>query len=79
MKKPLYYGWHGDAFLFSPELKAMDACPGFSPQLNRDAIALYLRHSVRSAPYSIWQGIAKLEPGCIAVLDGAAIEAGAHA
>lgn len=74
-EKPLYYGWHGDAFLFSSELKAMDACPGFSPQLNRDAIALYLRHSVIPAPYSIWQGIAKLEPGCIAVLDGAAIEA----
>lgn len=72
-EKPLYYGWHGDAFLFSSELKAMDACPGFAPQLNRDALALYLRHSVIPAPYTIWQGIAKLEPGCIAVLDDHAL------
>lgn len=72
-EKPLYYGWHGDAFLFSSELKAMDACPGFQPQINRNAVALYLRHSVIPSPYSIWQGIAKLEPGCIAVLDWAAV------
>lgn len=76
-EKPLYYGWHGDAFLFSSELKAMDACPGFSPTLNRDALALYLRHSVVPAPYSIWNGIAKLEPGCIAVLDWTAVSQGA--
>lgn len=72
-EKPLYYGWHGDAFLFSSELKAMAACPGFQPQINRDALALYLRHSVIPTPYSIWQGIAKLEPGCIVTLDWQAV------
>ncbi len=72
-EKPLYYGWHGDAFLFSSELKAMEACPGFLPQINRDALALYLRHSVIPTPYSIWQGIAKLEPGCVVVLDWQAV------
>lgn len=72
-EKPLYYGWHGDAFLFSSELKAMEACPGFQPQINRDALALYLRHSVIPTPYSIWQGIAKLEPGCVVVLDWQAV------
>ncbi len=74
-EKPLYYGWRGDAFLFSSELKAMDVCPGFAPRIDRDALALYLRHGVIPAPYTIWQGIAKLEPGCIAVLDWPAVEA----
>lgn len=67
-EKPLYYGWHGQAFLFASELKAFDAWPGFSPSLNRDAVALYLRHSAVPAPYSIWQGIHKMMPGHYLVL-----------
>lgn len=67
-EKPLYYGWHGQAFLFASELKAFDAWPGFSPSLNRDAVSLYLRHSAVPAPYSIWQGIHKMMPGHYLVL-----------
>lgn len=68
-EKPLYYGWHGDAFLFGSELKSMDMCPGFSPSLNREALSLFLRYGVVPAPYSIWEGIFKLEAGCIAELN----------
>jgi asparagine synthase (glutamine-hydrolysing) len=67
-EKPLYYGWHEQAFLFASELKAFDAWPGFSPSLNRDAVSLYLRHSAVPAPYSIWQGIHKMMPGHYLVL-----------
>ena len=68
-EKPLYYGWQGDdgkrIFLFSSELKALKSHPDFSANIDRNSIALFLRHNYIPAPYSIYQGIYKLEPGCI--------------
>lgn len=62
-EKPLYYGWQGDAFLFGSELKALKAHPAFRGEVDRDAVALMLRHSYIPAPYSIYKGIRKLPPG----------------
>lgn len=62
-EKPLYYGWQGEAFLFGSELKALRAHPAFRGEIDRDALALYLRHNYVPAPYSIYRGIAKLPPG----------------
>ena len=64
-EKPLYYGWQGDAFLFGSELKALRAHPAFEGKIDRGALGLYMRHNHIPAPYSIYQGIAKLEPGCL--------------
>lgn len=61
--KPLYYGWSQDVLLFGSELKALKAHPSFRQPVNRDAITLYLRHNYIPAPYSIYSGIHKLEPG----------------
>lgn len=63
-EKPLYYGWVGGAFVFASELKALRAFPGFAGTVDRDALALYLRYNYVPAPYSIYAGIYKLEPGC---------------
>ena len=62
-EKPLYYGWNRGAFLFGSELKALRAFPGFDAQVDRQALALYLRHNAVPAPFSIHQGIHKLLPG----------------
>ncbi|HEY8857521.1 MAG TPA: asparagine synthase (glutamine-hydrolyzing), partial [Rugosibacter sp.] len=62
-EKPLYYGWQGNVFLFGSELKALRAHPAFRGEINRDVLALYLRHNYVPAPYSIYRGIAKLPPG----------------
>lgn len=62
-EKPLYYGWQGDVFLFGSELKALRAHPGFRAAVDRDAIALLLRHNYVPDPYSIHVGIYKLSPG----------------
>ncbi|MDP1864016.1 MAG: asparagine synthase (glutamine-hydrolyzing) [Thiobacillus sp.] len=62
-EKPLYYGWQKGVLLFGSELKALKAHPAFVGEIDRDALALYLRHSAIPAPYSIYQGIHKLPPG----------------
>ena len=64
-EKPLYYGWQGDTFLFGSELKALKAHPAFHAEINRDALCLYMRHGYIPAPYSIYQGMNKLMPGCL--------------
>lgn len=64
-EKPLYYGWMGKVFLFGSELKALCTHPAFKREINRNALALYLRHNCIPAPYSIYQGINKLPPGTI--------------
>jgi asparagine synthase (glutamine-hydrolysing) len=61
-EKPLYYGWVGKSFLFGSELKALVAYPEFKGEVDRNALALYLRYSCIPAPYSIYRGIYKLTP-----------------
>jgi asparagine synthase (glutamine-hydrolysing) len=64
-EKPLYYGWQGETFLFGSELKALRAHPASRAEVDRNALALLLRHNYIPAPYSIYQGISKLLPGCL--------------
>ncbi len=68
-EKPLYYGWQGEGsnkvFLFASELKSFKAHPEFKGNINRDAIALLLRHNCIPAPYSIYKDVYKLIPGHI--------------
>ena len=62
-EKPLYYGHlpSGD-FVFGSELKALRAHPRWQGSIDRNALALYMRHNVVPAPHSIYQGIHKLPP-----------------
>lgn len=62
-EKPLYYGWQDECFLFGSELKALKAHPALQGAIDRDALALFMRHNAVPAPYSIYQGIYKLPPG----------------
>ena len=74
-EKPLYYGWAttastaAPAFVFGSELKALRAYPGFANPVSREALALYMRFTYVPAPYSIYQNIFKLEPGCMLSID----------
>lgn len=67
--KPLYYGRLGKDFVFGSELKALRAHPNFDRSIDRDSLTLYFRHNYIPAPYSIYGGIRKLEPGQILKLD----------
>lgn len=68
-EKPLYYGWSGRVFLFGSELKSLSAHPEFAGEIDRNALALYLRHNYIPAPYSIYKGIYKLPAGMILTID----------
>jgi len=66
--KPLYYGWSGNTFLFGSELKALRVNPAFSPEIDRDALALFFRYQYIPQPYSIYKGIQKLRPGSVLII-----------
>jgi asparagine synthase (glutamine-hydrolysing) len=74
-EKPLYYGWTGRgearAFVFGSELKALKAYSGFDSGVSREALGQYLRFTYVPAPFSIYQDIFKLEPGCLLTIKGA--------
>ncbi len=62
-EKPLYYGLHGDSFLFASELKALKAFPRFEGDIDRKALRLFLKYGYIPAPYSIYKNFFKLLPG----------------
>lgn len=68
--KPLYYGSAGSTLVFGSELHAFRAFPGFEREINRDALALLLRHNCIPAPFTIYQGVHKMPPGSILTLTG---------
>ncbi len=74
-EKPLYYGWIGDTFVFGSEIKSLRRHPAWAGQIDRDSLALFMRHNNVPAPYSIYRGIRKLLPGSYLSFDvGAAKE-----
>ncbi len=62
-EKPLYWGWQDDTLIFGSELKALKAHPACKRQIDRNALALLLRHGFIATPYSIYEGIEKLRAG----------------
>lgn len=62
-EKPLYYGWQGGKFFFGSELKALLSHPAFNDEIDRHALALFMRFAYVPSPYSIYRGIFKLMPG----------------
>jgi asparagine synthase (glutamine-hydrolysing) len=64
-EKPLYHGWIGRTFVFGSELKVLRAHPAFDAEVDRDALALFLRHKYVPAPRSIYRGVWKQPPGTV--------------
>ncbi|ACM31161.1 asparagine synthase (glutamine-hydrolyzing) [Rhizobium rhizogenes] len=64
--KPLYYHYddsHGQLF-FGSELKVIRCLTERAPEIDRVSVASYLHLRFIPAPFSIYQNIRKLEPGC---------------
>ena len=77
-KKPLYYAKTPTGFYFASELKCLRAA-GVPLDLDRDALRLYFRFGNVPDPYSPFQSIRKLMPGCwIECSADGAVEQGAY-
>lgn len=73
-EKPLYYGILKDDinngenegnFVFGSDLNSIASLDGFTNSVNTDVLGDYMRYGYIPAPYSIYRGIWKLEPGKI--------------
>lgn len=62
-EKPLYYGWLGDFFIFTSELKSLESLKFLKPSINQEAIPAFLSNSYIPAPQTIYQDFYKLSPG----------------
>ena len=62
-KKPLYYGWAGDSFVFGSELKALWRHPNFDAGIDRAALTDFLRLGYVLGSRSIFAGTNKLPAG----------------
>lgn len=62
-EKPLYWGVSNETFFFASELKALVPHPSWRGELDREAITLFMRYGYIPAPYSIFRGIRKTQPG----------------
>lgn len=68
-EKPLYYGWVAGTLLFGSELKALRELPGFDAEVDRQALAAFLKVGYVPAPLCIYEGLRQVEPGCSVAFD----------
>lgn len=68
-EKPLYYGKVKDSFVFASDINAIRAVEGFSNPIDTAVLQGYFINGYITAPYSIYQGIYKLKPGCVLTLE----------
>ena len=61
-EKPVYYGFQNDTFLFGSELKALKSHHSFKNEINKNSISLLMKYCYIPAPFSIYEGIFKLDP-----------------
>lgn len=66
-KKPLYWSIQGNTLLFGSEPKAILAHPLVKRELNFEALSYYLWYEYVPTPFSIFEGIHKLEAATYAV------------
>ncbi|MCC6598806.1 MAG: asparagine synthase (glutamine-hydrolyzing) [Alphaproteobacteria bacterium] len=76
-KKPLYIGWAGNTLVFGSELKALRAHPDFKPELDPQALSLYLQHGWLNAPFCIYKNVQALLPGHRMSIDTESFQIGA--
>ena len=68
-EKPLYYGYINKDFVFASELKSLKMHTDFDNEIDREAIAKYLKLSYIPQPFTIYKGILKLPPANILCMD----------
>jgi asparagine synthase (glutamine-hydrolysing) len=65
--KPLYYTWQGSRLLFASEIKSILAARHHAAEMNREALATFLKYQFVPWPDTLFRGIRKLEPAHYAI------------
>lgn len=73
-QKPLVYRHEPGRLLFASELKSLLAVPGLPRELDPQALDEYLTYQYVPHPRCIFQGYAKLPPGCYAIWEADRLE-----
>jgi asparagine synthase (glutamine-hydrolysing) len=68
-KKPLYVTDDGRGLAFASELKSLLAAGLVAPEIDPEALDLYLAYGYVPGPWTIFRGARKLPAGCYAVCD----------
>ena len=63
--KPLVVTQAGRVVLFGSELSALRQHPAFAAEIDRDALAAYLRRACVPAPHTVFRGVHKVLPGTV--------------
>jgi asparagine synthase (glutamine-hydrolysing) len=63
--KPLYYAASAGGVSFGSELRAVCSFPGFTGDIDREALTLYLMRNCIPAPWTIFRQVRKLPPATI--------------
>jgi len=67
---PLYYHWDGETLTFASEIKALLAGLAKTPAIDAASVDDYLGYRSVPAPFTLWEGVRKLPPGCRLRFDG---------
>lgn len=73
-KKPLYYYWKGNTFLFASELKPIMACPLFDKQIDKRMLEKLLCNKYIEAPYTIFEQTHKLAAGTYLIYENGQVQ-----
>ena len=71
--KLVYYKVDDGTIVFGSELRAVIAGLGQKPEVDMTALNLFLRYRYTPSPLTIYQGVRKLAPGTMAVIDESGI------
>lgn len=69
--KPLIFTRLKSGLAFASELRALNAVPDFTPEMDRNALSVYLARNCIPAPLTIYRQAQKLRPGEIITFDAA--------
>ena len=72
-KKPLYYTVTGNTLVFGSELKALFRHPGVRRRVDITALSKYLAYDYVPSPFSIVEGVHKLLPGHVLVVENGTV------
>lgn len=73
-KKPLYYHFNGEHFIFASEIRALLASGLVSRKISKAAVIDFLRYQTVHAPNTLVEDIKMLMPGHTIMIKGAKIE-----